>query len=303
MAVLLKKSAFKSMQKPLAGLPTYAILLWILLEQLFNCGEAVPDTECPDKVLWKNLLTTYGPISLRPVRNHTHTTTVSFRMLISQIVEFDERLQQIKISCWLKQQWFDEFLTWNPAFNGNVSQLYVPQTDVWVPDITLYDNIDDHFEHVKDILLWISHTGLVTWYTPAILKSSCKVQVKNFPFDIQYCEMTFASWSYDSSELNIVYTNDSDATQNVFHSNGVWLLEKVHVKRKEYKFACCEHPWAYLVYSFEMKRSPSFYISNIIVPCILLSFMTMLVFTLPPRSGEKIQLGMTNLLALLLFNN
>ena len=113
--------------------------------------------------------------------------------------------------------------------------------------------------------------------------------------------MTFASWGYDSSELDIVYTNDSDATQNVFHSNGVWLLEKVHVKRKDYKFACCEIPWAFLVYSFEMKRSPSFYISNIIVPCILLSFMTMMVFTLPPRSGEKIQLGMTNLLALLLF--
>ena len=165
----------------------------------------------------------------------------------------------------------------------------------------LHCSIDVHFEHVKDILLWISHTGLVTWYTPAILKSSCKVQVRNFPFDVQYCAMTFASWSYDDTDLHIVYTNDSDASQNVFHSNGVWLLETVHVTPEKRYFACCKHPWSFLIYSFEMKRSPSFYISNIVIPCILLSLMTMMVFLLPPQSGEKIQLGMTNLLALILF--
>ncbi len=40
---------------------------------------------------------------------------------------------------------------------------------------------------------------------------------------------------------------------------------------------------------------------NVIVPCIMLSTLTLLVFVIPPDSGDKVTLGITVLLAFSVF--
>ncbi len=40
---------------------------------------------------------------------------------------------------------------------------------------------------------------------------------------------------------------------------------------------------------------------NVILPCMMMSVLTLLVFCLPPDSGEKIALGVTVLLAFSVF--
>ena len=44
----------------------------------------------------------------------------------------------------------------------------------------------------------VDSNGAVTWLSHGIYKSSCKVNVEYFPFDVQVCEMKWASWTYDS---------------------------------------------------------------------------------------------------------
>ena len=162
-------------------------------------------------------------------------------------------------------------------------------------------SVDGNFEHVKDIYASVAFDGMVTWYAPVILVSSCKVKELYFPFDIQHCDMGFGSWSHDSSQLMLVYPNDSDANQKVFTSNGVWNLNEVEVRTMHLKLECCKYPFMKIIYGLTLHRIPVFYIMNIVVPCILLSFLMLMVFCIPPESGEKISLGMSNLLAIILF--
>ena len=56
-----------------------------------------------------------------------------------------------------------------------------------------------------------------------------------------------------------------------------------------------------LVFTISLKRRPWFHILSFILPCALLSVLNLLVFILPTVSGEKISFSITNLLALLLF--
>ena len=39
--------------------------------------------------------------------------------------------------------------------------------------------------------------GSVTWLSHGIYKSSCDIDVEYFPFDVQICNLMWASWTYD----------------------------------------------------------------------------------------------------------
>ena len=58
------------------------------------------------------------------------------------------------------------------------------------------------------------HTGEVHWVPPAIYKSSCRIDVKYFPFDTQECEMRFASWTYNAHEVIFAHYAEEHKTKN-----------------------------------------------------------------------------------------
>lgn len=61
-------------------------------------------------------------------------------------------------------------------------------------------------------LLVTSH-GTVRWLAPIILKSSCKLSVRYFPFDEQFCRLKFVSWTYSKSAL-ILQPEETETLQN-----------------------------------------------------------------------------------------
>jgi len=56
------------------------------------------------------------------------------------------------------------------------------------------------------------------------------------------------------------------------------------------------------MFEIHLRRRTLYFVVNLIFPCILISFMTVLGFSLPPDSGEKIGLEVTTLLALIYFS-
>uniref|UniRef100_A0A915EIN8 Neurotransmitter-gated ion-channel transmembrane domain-containing protein n=1 Tax=Ditylenchus dipsaci TaxID=166011 RepID=A0A915EIN8_9BILA len=75
----------------------------------------------------------------------------------------------------------------------------------------------------------------------------------------------------------------------------------VHQKRRVVKYACCDEPYPDLTFYIHIRRKTLYYLYNIVFPCLMMSILTLLVFFLPPDSGEKIALGITVLLAFSVF--
>lgn len=46
-----------------------------------------------------------------------------------------------------------------------------------------------------------------------------------------------------------------------------------------------------ITFTIQIRRRTLYYFFNLIVPCVLISSMALLGFTLPPDSGEKLTLG------------
>ena len=56
------------------------------------------------------------------------------------------------------------------------------------------------------------------------------------------------------------------------------------------------------MFTLFLRRRTLYFIFNLVFPCILISFMCILGFTLPPDSGEKIGLEITTLLSIMMFS-
>lgn len=59
--------------------------------------------------------------------------------------------------------------------------------------------------------------------------------------------------------------------------------------RNEKFYTCCDEPYLDITFNITMRRKTLFYTVNLIIPCMGISFLTVLVFYLPSDSGEKVR--------------
>lgn len=84
-------------------------------------------------------------------------------------------------------------------------------------------------------------------------------------------------------------------------SSGEWDILLVPVKYNEEYFDCCPEPYPDLTFNITMRRKTLFYTVNLIIPCVCISFLTLLVFYLPSDCGEKVTLSISILVSLTVF--
>ncbi|XP_019715245.1 neuronal acetylcholine receptor subunit alpha-9-I-like [Hippocampus comes] len=146
----------------------------------------------------------------------------------------------------------------------------------------------------------IRHDGRITWDSPAITKSSCKVDVSFFPFDAQQCRFTYGSWTYNGNQLDILNAMESADLADLV-DNVEWQVLGMAAKRNIVLYGCCADPYPDVTFTLKLKRRASFYVFNLLIPCVMISFLAPLGFYLPADSGEKVSLGVTVMLALTVF--
>ena len=60
--------------------------------------------------------------------------------------------------------------------------------------------------------------------------------------------------------------------------------------RNEKFYTCCDEPYLDITFNITMRRKTLFYSVNLIIPCMGISFLTVLTFYLPSDSGEKVEI-------------
>ena len=110
----------------------------------------------------------------------------------------------------------------------------------------------------------------------------------------------FGSWSYTDEHLLITnFSTEGDTA--FFLDNGEWALLEMPFIKHTTVYLCCPEPYTDLTYWVVIKRKPLYYMFNLIIPSVFLTATSLLVFILPVESGEKVSLGVTILLALVVF--
>ncbi|RUS91321.1 hypothetical protein EGW08_000935 [Elysia chlorotica] len=141
-------------------------------------------------------------------------------------------------------------------------------------------------------LAMVYNTSRVFWGPVIRFRSSCQIDITFFPFDTQVCKLKMGSWAYTGLQVRLGVALDCDnSTYNT----------SVGVKRNVVFYNCCDEPFPDVTFSIQLRRRTKYYFMNIIIPCIILSFLCLGGFLLPPESGEKITLGLSVLLTITVF--
>ncbi|XP_071516469.1 acetylcholine receptor subunit alpha-like isoform X5 [Panulirus ornatus] len=267
-----------------------------------ECGN--PDA----KRLYDDLLSNYNKL-VRPVVNVTDVLTVKIKLKLSQLIDVNLKNQIMTTNLWVEQYWLDYKLIWDPDEYGGVKMLHVPSDHIWRPDIVLYNNADGNFEVTLSTKATLHMNGLVEWKPPAIYKSSCEIDVEYFPFDEQTCVMKFGSWTYDGFQVDLRHLDEKEGTNVVemgvdlseFYMSVEWDILEVPAVRHEKFYTCCDEPYLDITFNITMRRKTLFYTVNLIIPCMGISFLTVLTFYLPSDSGEKVTLSISILISLHVF--
>ncbi|CAK1542807.1 unnamed protein product [Leptosia nina] len=288
------------------------LLLAALWAVCFVCGGCGGNPDA--KRLYDDLLSNYNKL-VRPVLNVSDALTVRIKLKLSQLIDVNLKNQIMTTNLWVEQSWYDYKLSWEPREYGGVEMLHVPSDHIWRPDIVLYNNADGNFEVTLATKATLNYTGRVEWRPPAIYKSSCEIDVEYFPFDQQTCIMKFGSWTYDGFQASCIFQVDLRHIDEVkgtnvvelgvdlseFYTSVEWDILEVPAVRNEKFYTCCDEPYLDITFNITMRRKTLFYTVNLIIPCMGISFLTVLVFYLPSDSGEKVSLSISILLSLTVF--
>ncbi|XP_017577226.1 neuronal acetylcholine receptor subunit beta-2 [Pygocentrus nattereri] len=234
---------------------------------------------------------------IRPATNGSELVTVQLMVSLAQLISVHEREQIMTTNVWLTQEWQDYRLTWIPEEFDGMKKVRLPSKHIWLPDVVLYNNADGMYEVSFYSNAVVSYDGSVFWLPPAIYKSACKIEVKHFPFDQQNCTLTFRSWTYDRTEVDLVLRADV-ASMDDFTPSGEWDIIALPGRRNENP---SDPTYVDITYDFIIRRKPLFYTINLIIPCVLITSLAILVFYLPSDCGEKMTLCISVLLALTVF--
>uniref|UniRef100_A0A0K0F618 Neuronal acetylcholine receptor subunit eat-2 (inferred by orthology to a C. elegans protein) n=1 Tax=Strongyloides venezuelensis TaxID=75913 RepID=A0A0K0F618_STRVS len=242
--------------------------------------------------------------SERPILNDTEAVEVNLRVLLQQIVDVDEKNQILNLVVWTQFTWSDYKLIWDPDEYGGIKTIQLPPDSVWRPDILLFNSADDKFDANFPVNVVVQHTGNVLYAPPAIIKTSCNIDSRWFPWDSQLCYLKYGSWTYTRDQLDLGVDSSGlesphqmDLSYYVKH--GEWDIKSTPARRVATEFA--NKKYVELYFYIHIKRKSLYYVINWIIPSSIISITNVLGFTLPSECGEKITLQITNLLSVLVF--
>ena len=253
----------------------------MLLNQFNNCYASQEEYN-----LRRELFVNYEKES-RPIYNISKPIEVDMGLAIQTLEQFNQKTETIKLNIWFRMNWINEYMSWNNNSNYTMTSIDVNPYDIWTPDIELINaaSLPEIYTLKGGMMLY--NTGECMWSRPGIFMFSCPLDLHNFPFDIQSCSMTFASWIFSTRYLLLKpYNNEAKAVDilNEF-SHSEWNVKGIDYERFVIKMENNEEKSA-ITYTIKLERYTHYYTLTMGMT-ITLVYVSFLIMFLPPDNISR----------------
>ena len=163
----------------------------------------------------------------RPVNDYNDVINVTYEASIYQIADFDAKAETLSTLIWPVACWNDAFINWIPEENDGIEVIRVSQEEIWTPDIVPYNDVGrwDTRKYKDNVPAMAHYDGKVCWQIPIIMETICSMDVTDFPFDQQVCQISLGSWQYSYKEVRTL-CSQKNLDKSIFTPNSQWQLKR-----------------------------------------------------------------------------
>ncbi|KAK2835417.1 hypothetical protein Q5P01_015901 [Channa striata] len=294
---------------PLKVKPSKLLFIFICVLMHAPCGSVQLNCTQPDL---PSLLAALTPVfnlnSIRPVKNFSTPTSVNISFTLFGILGVDEKAQILTTFIWQTITWENEFIRWDPVQCGS-EMITVPRTLLWVPDMVINEFMKKNVAPPVPYN-YVFYNGTILDEQPVKVVSSCRLDIYTFPFDTQNCTLSFCSYLFRKSAIMIESSTTAQQifkdSQQVMETVGEWNLIGIELEKFDLPAGDGE-TYQELRYFVSLKRNPTMYVVNLLIPSCLLITVDLFSFLLPPKTSDRSSFKMTLILGytvfLLIMNN
>ena len=261
---------------------------------------AFPQTENVYAVakLYEHLFKTTGPNNTRmhtqylsrtaPIVNGSRVN-IELDTFTVDLLDFEIETQSLSIVLWGCMVWYDPRLSWNEEDFDGIRTIEFDPTEIWIPDLTLYNSADGNVLPNLMSQPWgnIFSNGNVHWCPVLSLKVYCPMKMYYFPFDHQTCMVKMGSWRYTQDRLEWHFIKNKTRLSHFQGSNTWSLIDTMQfTNAMRYPFGT----WQDLKIFYTFKRNPNQYVINVVITCMALCALSAFSFFVPCSSGERLGL-------------
>ena len=222
---------------------------------------------------------------------------VSIGIALRSLNDVDHIKGQLKINIWLRYKWNDERLK-NEV--GKMKFYTDPSMygSIWIPDIYLYNM--GSIQELEYTLADVSKDGEVRLSRPGIITTTCKFDLKDFPYDEQFCEIKMGSWVYSANDIYLKKYEPFFDISN-YQENEEWDLVSYNSTINNKKYDCCVEEYQDITFGIKIRRRSEYYNMNIILPGFLTASLMIISLMIPHSTGERISFATTIMLSVIVF--
>lgn len=236
-----------------------------------------------------------------PEFNYDKPTEITCQIMIDSIDSINEATMDFTLSMFLYQRWTEYRLILQTIVNVSYLELDANAIEkIWVPDLYFPNEKRSNFHDVTmpNRMLRMYETGEILFTLRITLTLTCKMDLRNFPFDKQVCYIQIASFSYTNSTLLLKWFKEKSVQISSNVADTQFLMERVTQSECE-NFVRQEGNHSCLQANFHLTRSIGYYVVQMYIPTILIVVLSWLSFWLNVGSVPgRISLGVLTVLTM-----
>ncbi|XP_059145926.1 neuronal acetylcholine receptor subunit alpha-7-like [Physella acuta] len=214
------------------------------------------------------------------------TVNVLFKVCLVQVSQVLESKQTIDTQLYFEMSWDDKDLAWDAQNYSNWSFVSLPSGQFWHPEVFAMNtdtDSDNSYLLPQPNTVLLTSNGVMLYRLLTSITTFCNFDLTYYPFDTQSCSIVLGLYGEGVTVLvEPSILNESALVFDLKTFQGEW--EKISTSF-EVKASLIEMP--YLVLSVSIRRATLYYILCVVIPMVVTSLLTLVVFWIPPDSGEK----------------
>ncbi|KAL1277613.1 hypothetical protein QQF64_024286 [Cirrhinus molitorella] len=238
--------------------------------------------------------------SLRPVFEWKTPTYVFLDLYVTSITEVNEKAQSLSTQVTILLGWANPFTVWNQDDFCGISLCSVKKDMIWIPDISITESIKTEFATSENQYVQLLYHGAVVTSNTFAVTTACKMNLHQFPFDVQSCTITLQSPIHSIEELIISPFSDASfltfSSKKAFQTQGEWELLSINTSKAN--VSTLGDPQDQLIYKITMRRRPMLYVINFLMPVLYFLILDLATFFIDSSGGEKLGFKVTLLLSI-----